>query len=40
MLEMDVRDTVTLSSNDFERFVRDRWEWQQSFKTNTASYLA
>lgn len=40
MLEMDISDTFTLDSYEFQNYVRDRWNWSGAFAANTASYLA
>jgi len=39
MLELDERETVTLSQNDFKRYYLDEWEWHASFAANTTSYV-
>lgn len=37
MLEWDKGVTVELSREDFNRFVRDEWEWTEGFKQSYAS---
>jgi hypothetical protein len=37
MLEMSVDDTITLDSQDFDRYVMDNWDWSRfALSTNTA----
>jgi len=38
MLEMSVDDEITLTDHEFAQYVLDDWEWQESFKTQTANY--
>ena len=38
MLEMSVDDEITLTDHEFAQYVLDDWEWQEHFKTETASY--
>jgi hypothetical protein len=40
MLEMHIHDVVELSEEAYRRVVEDDWGWQQTFATNTRSYLA
>jgi hypothetical protein len=40
MLEWEIEDQVELDQHDFERYVENKWEWQQMFAANTQSYLA
>lgn len=35
----EVRDVVELEPGDFNRYVRDEWEWGHQFRASTASYL-
>jgi hypothetical protein len=37
-LEWSIHDTVELSQQDFDQFVRDRWSWSQRFSTLSATY--
>jgi hypothetical protein len=37
-MEWEERDTVELSVNDFECYVRDNWSWQRSFKMSVSNY--
>jgi hypothetical protein len=39
MLEMSIDDEIELTAQDFARFVMDDWEWKETFRTSTASYL-
>jgi len=38
MLEMSVDDEITLTDHEFAQYVLDDWEWQETFKTQTANY--
>lgn len=38
MCEASVDDHITLSANDFGRYMMDDWEWSDSFKAGTSSY--
>lgn len=40
MLKMEVADVVTIDQGSFRQYVKDEWGWQQSFMSNTMSYLA
>lgn len=39
MLEWAQGDTVDLSYRDFQRFVQNKWEWNDRFASNTTAYL-
>src|SRR4051812_43382189 len=38
MLELSVEDNVKLDAKDYERYVRDQWEWSESFNNATTTY--
>lgn len=38
MLQMSVDDQVTLSAQDFESYVMDRWAWKKQFLASNKSY--
>lgn len=38
MLEMSVDDTITLSEEDFKKFVMDDWNWKKSFSASNTFY--
>ena len=38
LMEWETRDEIELSINDFESYVRDRWDWQHHFKMSHANY--
>jgi hypothetical protein len=40
MLEHEEREVLTLTQQEFKRYFRDEWEWEQSFLANTTSYIA
>lgn len=39
-LQLAVQDTVELSSQDFDRFVLDRWAWRGDFLSTNSAYSA
>ena len=39
MLEMDVRDEVELSREEFRNFVKDKWEWSGAALATNTSYV-
>lgn len=39
MLDWETGDEVELDRRDFQRYVQNRWEWEQSFVANTQSYV-
>jgi hypothetical protein len=40
VMEWETRDTVELSINDFECYVRDNWTWMSSFKNSVSNYTS
>lgn len=40
MLEMSVDEEIELTGFEFMQFVRDEWEWRQSFLRNTIPYAS
>ena len=40
LMEWEERDSIELSINDFESYVRDNWNWSGSFKTAYTNYSA
>lgn len=38
MLEMSVDDTIELTHQEFNQYVRDIWSWSNSFASNTKTY--
>ena len=38
MAEWDVRETLELTSAEFNCFVRDQWDWQSEFQTLSTMY--
>lgn len=40
MLEMSTEKEVEISQRDFARYVMDQWEWRETFRANSLSYLA
>jgi hypothetical protein len=38
MLDMSVDAEVELDAQEFKRYVRDEWEWKNSFLSNTLVY--
>ena len=38
MLELETRDVVSIDTYAFRRYVRDEWEWKQSWAANTQAY--
>ena len=39
MLAWEQGDTVELTREDFERYVRNNWEWAKLWHSNTTSYV-
>jgi hypothetical protein len=39
MLDMDKRDTITLSAGQFRQYVRDEWGWKQDFMATSSNYI-
>ena len=40
MLEMSVAAEVTITENEFSKYVMDDWSWKADFKAIATSYLA
>ena len=40
MLELEEREIVTLTQEEFKQYYLDEWHWQRSFYANTASYTS
>lgn len=40
MLEMSVDDEVTLTAQEFQCYVMDRWAWRQKFLEDNSTYSA
>lgn len=40
MAQWDVRETLELTTAEFQCFVRDVWEWSEDFRNSTAVYNA
>jgi len=38
LMEWEQRELVELSINDFECYVRDRWDWKRAFESNYEHY--
>lgn len=38
LVEWEVRDTVDLTTSEFEKYVRDNWHWVSAFKTSLVNY--
>jgi hypothetical protein len=38
MLEMETRDEVELSEQEFQQFVQDDWTWKREFATTASVY--
>lgn len=39
MLQMSVETTVKISASEFKSFVKDDWDWKQSFISNVTKYV-
>ena len=39
MLEMSVDDTITLTSQEFDCYVMDNWNWKHNVTVRNSSYL-
>lgn len=37
--EWELAPQIELTRQDFNRFVRDEWEWQQQFMASSAAYI-
>lgn len=40
MVEWAEGDTITLSEQDFQRYILNKWEWSPAFEANTVAYVA
>lgn len=40
MLEWTEQDEIELDARQFERYVRNNWEWKDSFKMSNTMYLS
>lgn len=38
-LEHDIRDTVELTSEEYRRYVLDKWQWKESFTSISSKYI-
>jgi hypothetical protein len=38
MLRMDTSPSIKLDAADYDRYVKDRWEWAESFANSTLAY--
>lgn len=39
MLEMDINDTVELTRNEFSNYIKDDWNWKNSFSVTNSGYV-
>ena len=39
MLKMSVDEEIELTSNDFDRFVMDRWDWSDRWAVTNSRYV-
>jgi hypothetical protein len=39
MLRMDTSPTIKLTAQDYDRFVKDEWEWSNEFANSTIGYI-
>lgn len=39
MLEDSIDENVILTFEEYGKYVKDRWEWMQSFKMSTVNYV-
>jgi hypothetical protein len=39
MAMFDVNETLVLTFQEFQAFIRDEWEWSHAFETTTRAYL-
>lgn len=39
MLDMTSDETIELNEEQFNKYVRDQWDWSQSFQMSTAAYV-
>lgn len=40
MLDMEVNQTVTLTEEEFAKYVMDDWEWKNQWTTTASAYLS
>ena len=40
MVDWEEGDMITLSEQDFQRYVLNKWEWSPAFEANTVAYVA
>lgn len=38
MLEYEIRDNISISSSDFNKYFLDEWAWKENFLSNTELY--
>jgi len=38
MIEMDEREEIELTEEEFQKLVRDEWTWSRQFQRRTSSY--
>lgn len=38
MLEWETREKVTVTTEEFESYVMDKWDWQKSFSSTVSNY--
>jgi len=38
MIEMDEREEIELTEEEFQKLVRDEWNWSRQFQRRTSSY--
>ncbi len=39
MLEMDIRQNIILTEEEYQNYVLDEWSWTEQWKTSTLSYI-
>jgi hypothetical protein len=39
-MEMEVRDEVEITAQEFQAWVQDNWSWRGRFMANSGTYLA
>lgn len=39
MAHWDTRDTIELNNSEFQKFIRDKWDWSNQFHEVTGSYI-
>lgn len=40
MMEMDVKENVTISQSDYMYFIKDEWDWKRDFAATYASNIS